>query len=56
MEPTVRQICIADDATWDNVKRMFLARGIDLKRMPQFGDEEGIENYCLSPRGIYKPQ
>jgi hypothetical protein len=50
--PIVRQICIADDATWARVQEMFLASGVNLARMPQFGDEEGVENYCLSPRGM----
>lgn len=49
-EPVLRQIIIGHDDVWESVVQMFGSRGLDLKRMPQFGDEEGIENYCLKPR------
>ncbi|SKG76867.1 Uncharacterised protein [Mycobacteroides abscessus subsp. bolletii] len=46
----LRQICIADDDVWEDVKAMFAARNVNLAPIPP--DEDGTENYCLSPRWI----
>ncbi|MFZ2238014.1 MAG: hypothetical protein WAV90_00565 [Gordonia amarae] len=45
----VRQIVISSTVIWDEIVQMLSQRGICLSRMPQFGDGDGIENYCLAP-------